>query len=480
MPNQPTVPNFPPQGIQAQLDLLYLYNPDAANKMIAELQAGLLEMKELEQKVQEALAGFQGVMRYKGSVPTEADLPDITPLDTDIKAVQAVIPSTASETNQLVTEDDLMAHTELPSQEGNAGKVLTTNGATPLWTDAGGSDLPEQTGHTGFLQTDGTEASWSDYTPLKNQSSVNTTYSLAIGTNGVPAKGDGGNYNLAIGAGAITRAIRSTAVGYSAQALQINCIQLGSGVNNEANTLKVCTHDVNNYTLLGPGGLIPSERLAAGGTAGQILSKSDTGMEWVTASGLPELPEDTTKNYALERNGEDAPAWVEKTATPASTGGNEEYGLKADYLTENWCRSDQNTGSGLIGIVDYDGGKAIRFDGNMIFDIPGTLADPSRNLITFTSGDTWYIPITKTTDCWVAYVHGSDDSWILCDKVCFQTAEPASDSSTCQLWWNGKEWKYRDINYGYTWIPVRAHVFGYLTFTNGTPTRFKTRYWFLG
>lgn len=47
MPNtkvEPTIPNYPPQGIQAQLDLLYLWNPDAANDLIDQLNKALEEM----------------------------------------------------------------------------------------------------------------------------------------------------------------------------------------------------------------------------------------------------------------------------------------------------------------------------------------------------------------------------------------------------------------------------------------------------
>lgn len=75
MPNTPTIPNFPPQGIQAQLDLLYLYNPDAANKLIEQLEAGLIKIEELQKEIEKALQDMQGVLRYKGSVQTEADLP---------------------------------------------------------------------------------------------------------------------------------------------------------------------------------------------------------------------------------------------------------------------------------------------------------------------------------------------------------------------------------------------------------------------
>jgi hypothetical protein len=48
----------------------------------------------------------------------------------------------------------------LPSQSGNAGKVLGTDGSTASWT-APASGLPDQTGNSrSLLTTDGTTASW--------------------------------------------------------------------------------------------------------------------------------------------------------------------------------------------------------------------------------------------------------------------------------------------------------------------------------
>lgn len=48
----------------------------------------------------------------------------------------------------------------LPTQTGQSGKVLSTNGTSPSWTTLP-SGLPTQTGQAGkYLQTDGTAASW--------------------------------------------------------------------------------------------------------------------------------------------------------------------------------------------------------------------------------------------------------------------------------------------------------------------------------
>lgn len=50
---------------------------------------------------------------------------------------------------------------ELPTQAGQSGKFLTTNGTTTNWETV--DALPSQSGNAGkFLTTDGTNASWGD------------------------------------------------------------------------------------------------------------------------------------------------------------------------------------------------------------------------------------------------------------------------------------------------------------------------------
>lgn len=49
MPNikvEPTIPNYPPQGIQAQLDLLYLWNPDVANNLLDQINKALEDLNK--------------------------------------------------------------------------------------------------------------------------------------------------------------------------------------------------------------------------------------------------------------------------------------------------------------------------------------------------------------------------------------------------------------------------------------------------
>lgn len=66
--------------------------------------------------------------------------------------------------NEIIDELDNID--PLPSQTGQSGKFLTTNGTVPSWSEV--QSLPSQTGKAGkFLQTDGTDASW-ESAPFRN------------------------------------------------------------------------------------------------------------------------------------------------------------------------------------------------------------------------------------------------------------------------------------------------------------------------
>jgi hypothetical protein len=66
--------------------------------------------------------------------------------------------------NEIIDELDNID--PLPSQTGQSGKYLTTNGTVPSWAEV--QSLPSQTGKAGkFLQTDGTDASW-ESAPFRN------------------------------------------------------------------------------------------------------------------------------------------------------------------------------------------------------------------------------------------------------------------------------------------------------------------------
>jgi hypothetical protein len=71
----------------------------------------------------------------------------------------------------------LIIGSSLPSQTGNSGKYLTTNGSTISWATV--VALPTQTSNSGkYLTTDGTTASWATV-PITDVSSLTTKISTS-------------------------------------------------------------------------------------------------------------------------------------------------------------------------------------------------------------------------------------------------------------------------------------------------------------
>ena len=147
--------------------------------------------------------------------------------------------------------------------------------------------LPDQSGNSGkFLITNGTTASWSDKPLVNNAEFINQ---LAIGKY-AEVKG----YGVAVGYGsAVSKKYDlGLALGLGQVASANGAIQIGCGAswtstvtNSDANTFKVANAN-GNFEIMSADGTIPADRMSAtAGTTGQVLTKTDTGMEWQEASG---------------------------------------------------------------------------------------------------------------------------------------------------------------------------------------------------
>ena len=201
----------------------------------------------------------------------------------------------------------------------NAGKVMTVGADGNLApADAPAGGLPDQTGNAGkFLTTDGTNASWGGAgingtrfayfgsvpeetaTPLGVFCGCNikTTALYPIQTYGL-----GTNINLlsqycgAVGNDITINGNISCVLGNILNPITVQSDKTivitnngGAQTINEPNALVVGTNGSDFYKLLdGDTGLIPTERLATGGTTGQVLKKTDTGCEW---GDIPDVSE---------------------------------------------------------------------------------------------------------------------------------------------------------------------------------------------
>jgi hypothetical protein len=205
--------------------------------------------------------------------------------------------------------------------------------AVEVQASSGGGGLPSQTGNAGkFLITDGTDASWSDK-PLVNNATINTSISIggetigymegvAIGVNSmlrancvaIGYNTQIGSRNVAIGhhASAKTSYGGSVAIGYGANAdispaewyasvaigpnaiasadgaIQIcsaNIMNLNANkTNNDANTFKVANNN-GNYEMMDANGNLPADRLAS--ITG--LADGNYRLRLTMASGVPTL-----------------------------------------------------------------------------------------------------------------------------------------------------------------------------------------------
>lgn len=76
--------------------------------------------------------------------------------------------------NNSITATQLAAGAAVPTQTGNSGKYLTTDGTTASWASV--VALPSQATHSGqYLTTDGTTASWGTITTTPGANTITAT-----------------------------------------------------------------------------------------------------------------------------------------------------------------------------------------------------------------------------------------------------------------------------------------------------------------
>ena len=100
---------------------------------------------------------------------------------------EELLPSQSGNSGKFLTTDgsdiEWASVDALPSQSGNSGKYLTTNGETASWTTV--DALPDQAGNSGkYLTTDGSSASWEDIDEYNLPTASSSTLGgVKVGTN---------------------------------------------------------------------------------------------------------------------------------------------------------------------------------------------------------------------------------------------------------------------------------------------------------
>jgi hypothetical protein len=155
----------------------------------------------------------------------------------------------------------------LPSQSGQSGKFLTTNGTAASWSSAltntatGTNNalalFGTATGSKDIAIGDGSQTSGGNGVAVGASAKATYGSSTAVGSS-AQATASAAN---AFGTSAQATNAGATALGYAAKATAAYAIQLGYGTNSTANTLSVGLSSSNNYRLLDSDGTIPGGRV---------------------------------------------------------------------------------------------------------------------------------------------------------------------------------------------------------------------------
>lgn len=230
------------------------------------------------------------------------------------------------------------------------------NPATYSWSQVdvqpAADPLPSQTGQTGkFLTTNGTDASWSDK-PLVNKTTDNTSLSI-LGADrptsrqmvavGVGAGANTSGYSVVIGYQSRSRSTSGIAIGNMASVglSASHAIQLGvtgSGVteNSDANTFKVANTN-GNYEMMSADGTVPTDRFTTTPTVAGTYSativvdgQGNITRSWATAPDP--LPSQTgNAGKVLMTNGTTA-SWEDVSSSPTTA---------PTLVAANWSNNQQ-------------------------------------------------------------------------------------------------------------------------------------------
>ena len=274
--------------------------------------------------------------------------------------------------------------------------------ATYSWTQtdvqpqAGG--LPSQTGQSGkFLTTDGTDASWSDK-PLVNRATGYQSLVLNINPNATSTDLGGGynvmvgfgskvqstssNYNTLIGYGAITgsgnrkeniaigrsvtaSANKSIVIGQNSTVTADYAIQLGNNgfnaaLNPDANTFKVANAN-GNFEMMSADGTIPSDRLVhAINKYSTMPTAASTNEGWIVQfTGTTDSTYTHGYIYECKAQGTDPEtyAWQQTDVQPQAGGLPSQTGQSGKFLTTDG--TDASWSNNVIVSSASEGGISI-------------------------------------------------------------------------------------------------------------------------
>ena len=324
--------------------------------------------------VNEAIGGAWNVVRKVytqklssgGNADAEITVPDVA----GKMAVQvSTVPTADSALEGQIYQ--FTGATDATYTNGRFYKCVSDGQATPTYSweevSMGGSSLPSQTGNAGkFLTTDGTDVSWGDALVNKAATSVNNTtlfvsntttgntysnstiigmgaYTTGVQSVAVGAGASGSRYGVAVGRDSGTSADYAISIGRGTRANANYAIQIGEGQNSDANTFKVGNAN-GNFEIMSANGTIPSDRLIhAINKYSTMPTASSTNLGWIVQfTGTTDSTYTHGHLYECVSDGQDPAtySWTEVqlgggSSLPSQTGHSGEF-LTTDGTDASW------------------------------------------------------------------------------------------------------------------------------------------------
>ena len=269
-----------------------------------------------------------------------------TTLSSNVSSIQITVSSLSTDVTTLQSDvSELQANLVIPDPTGHSTQYLTTpDGITLAWANAGGL-LPSQAGQIGkFLTTDGTNAYWSTVdmsitigsTPITGGSSGNILYHNS-GVIGEKLVTGSGNVVLSIGS-SITSA---TIVSLSATTTEGETLLLGGTAIASSAVLEIRS---TTKGLLGPTMTSAQKNAISSPATGLIVYDTDSktinsynGLRWAEDGYILWVDESTASGGGTNSipytslMPDDSQATFEVIANGIGTGGGEGYSCKKIY-----------------------------------------------------------------------------------------------------------------------------------------------------
>ena len=203
----------------------------------------------------------QGLAGKADTSVTDALRNDVDGLDGQVSGIEEKIPADASSSNQLATKADLSNIDALPSQAGNEGKFLTTDGANASW-----AEIEQGGGLAAVVHDDTLEGDGTDGNPLKLSTATAAEITAAQST------ADKADNAAEVAQQTANLAGQEAAQALSALAGKVNIAQ---GADNAGKVMTVGA-DGNLAPADAPAGGLPDQT----GNAGKFLTTDGTNASW--------------------------------------------------------------------------------------------------------------------------------------------------------------------------------------------------------